>query len=101
MEHLYPTRNEEARSYYYQCLADKKKDCQVEAVATLSLVVHPHLAKSFASILAWAYDQGDEDAKKVADQIGLEESHIYAVLNYEEEFEETQRGTYEFYSDEF
>ncbi len=96
------TRYEDRQDAYNHRLVMAQHKFKVEGVQMVSAAADAGLATDFASILAWAYDQGDDAAYRIAKHIGLEETHVYAILDYKQEFEDSLiKEKYELYSNEF
>lgn len=73
---------QQRESYWSHHMEDSKK----EGIKKISRLVTPYYAEKMASILAWAYDQGDEDAKDIAYNLWLTHEEMLALHNQTEEY---------------
>lgn len=80
--------NEVSRSDYQfeQHLKKQMYDYKLNACRAVSQYVHSLKAETFTKTLAWAYFNDSDDAKALANELGLTEQHFNAVLDYEQEF---------------
>jgi hypothetical protein len=80
----YELREERRNSHFINEMQNLKE----KAVEEFSRVVHPKLAESMLKIVAWAYDNDDEEAHKIANAMHFGQKEMLAVSEDVKSFKE-------------
>lgn len=57
-----------------------------QALSALSAIVHPKLVNDMAVVLSYAFREEVYEAEMIAQKLNLDQRHICAVLDLEDEF---------------
>lgn len=71
----------------YEYMEKMMHDYREECLEALSKVVHPKYLPEFAGIFSYAFIEEDKDAESLAEKLNLNQLHVLAYLDREQEFE--------------